>query len=67
MFANLQNLERLEVLSLKLMWYKNIFIYKQHKQAFCILFASVLMFNNDQSAFWFLEECITGALRTYYI
>lgn len=45
-----------------------IFLYiKQHKQAFCILFASVLMFNNDQSAFWFLEECITGALRTYYI
>lgn len=23
------------------------------------------MFNNDQSAFWFLKECIIGALRTY--
>jgi len=66
MFANLQNLERLEVMYLKLMWYKNIFIYKA-TQAFCILFASVLTFNNDQSAFWFLKECITGALRTYCI
>lgn len=30
MFANLQNLARLEVLSLKLMWYKSIFIYKSN-------------------------------------